>query len=163
MDEPEPIRFGTDALSWLAQLYGSSCVVPWSERGLADPTERFCELLELSADFEVWAIHWPGHAMLQLHDHGSASGALWVVEGTLEEAIPDGRTSRRRVIGRSHGTSFTSGHLHEVSNPTSDVTTSVHVYSPPIDRMTFFTFPGQRIVPERTEFRAAAVNYGRAR
>ena len=38
-------------------------------------TERSYELLELTDELEIWAIHWPQGQGLELHDHGGSVGA----------------------------------------------------------------------------------------
>jgi hypothetical protein len=54
-------------------------------RASHDLSARSYELLELTDDLEIWAIHWPRDQGLELHDHGGSLGALWVVDGALEE------------------------------------------------------------------------------
>src|ERR1700722_1876527 len=49
-----------------------------------DDTQRTYELLELTDNLEIWAIHWPKDVRLELHDHGGSSGALWVIDGSLQ-------------------------------------------------------------------------------
>lgn len=149
------VSLDVEALAGLATLYGSSCVTPWSERGEPALTERVYELLELSEDFEVWVIHWPPDGLLQLHDHGGSSGALWVVSGALGEGtVSSGRTYERRRIGAGQGTNFGPEHVHDVVNTGPEVATSVHVYSPPMEKMTFFTLGVAGLTPDRTEYRA---------
>ena len=87
---------------------------------LADPalTERRYELLELTDELEIWAIHWPQGRRLELHDHGGSVGALWVVAGTLEEHyIQADRTVARRTLaaGRELGA---TGAMVSGSGPT---------------------------------------------
>jgi mannose-6-phosphate isomerase-like protein (cupin superfamily) len=149
------VRLDADALERLATLYGSSCVTPWSERDEGRLSERVYELLESSEDFEVWVIHWPTDGLLRLHDHGGSSGALWVVSGALEEGIvSDGRTYERRRIEAGRGTSFGPQYVHDVANIGAEVATSVHVYSPPMEKMTFFALGAAGLTPDRTEYRA---------
>ena len=150
-----PVRLDLEALFRLANLYGTSCVTPWSEGGDPGLTERVYELLELSEDFEVWVIHWPTDGLLALHDHGGSSGALWVVSGTLEEgALSKGRTYEQRRIGAGQGTAFGAEHIHDVVNTGTEVATSVHVYSPPMEKMTFFTLGATGLSVDRTDYRA---------
>jgi hypothetical protein len=149
------VRLDADALGGLASLYGSSCVTPWSERDEAGLSERVYELLELSCDFEVWVIHWPTDGRLRLHDHGGSSGALWVVSGALEEGIAShGRTYTQRRIEAGRGNSFGPEYVHDVANIGPEVATSVHVYSPPMEKMTFFALSEAGLTPDRTEYRA---------
>ena len=148
------IRLDPESLAWLARLYGSSCVTPWADRDDGEPTERHYELLELSCDFEVWVIHWPVGGLLQLHDHGGSAGALYVVSGVLEEGSLSEGTETRRRIASGDGVSFGPEHVHDVINPGAVVATSVHVYSPPMERMTFFDVEPSGVVVARTEHRS---------
>jgi len=130
-------------------------VTPWWSTDELELTERAYELLEISEDFEVWVIHWPTDGVLQLHDHGGSNGALWVVSGVLEEgSISTGHTYERRRIEAGHGTSFGPGHLHDVVNAGTETATSVHVYSPPMEKMTFFTLGTGGLTLDRTEYPA---------
>lgn len=152
---PGAIRLDEDSLSSLARLFGSSCVTPWSERGDGALDARAYELVELSDHFEVWVIHWPSDGALQLHDHGGSSGALYVVSGSLDEgAVSVANTYDHRSIGAGQGTSFGPRYVHDVVNSGPDVATSVHVYSPPMEKMTFFTLGAEGLVPDRTDYRA---------
>src|ERR1700722_4374903 len=66
----------------------------------SDLTERQYELLELTDDLEIWAIHWPQGRGLELHDHGGSAGALWVVQGSLEEHyVEQRRATAQRTTG----------------------------------------------------------------
>jgi hypothetical protein len=124
---------------------------------LADPgrTARTYDLLELSDDLEIWAIHWPKDQGLELHDHGGSSGALWVVEGSLSEHVvaADGRLERR-VLSAGLGSAFGPTHVHDVINRHAAPATSIHAYSPPMSSMTFYRAHGTRLVADRTEYRA---------
>ena len=152
---PAAVRLDEESLSSLARLFGTSCVTPWSERGEGALDARAYELLELFDHFEVWVIHWPTDGLLQLHDHGGSSGALYVVSGSLDEGtVSVEGTYERRSIGAGQGTSFGPRHVHDVVNPGPGIATSVHVYSPPMEKMTFFTLGAGGLVPGRTDYRA---------
>ncbi len=116
---------------------------------------RSYELLELTDDLEIWAIHWPKDHGLALHDHGGSSGALWVVDGALEEHSvgPDARLVHR-TIGAGGGTGFDPTYVHDVVNPSEAPATSLHVYCPPMASMTFYRQEGAGLVVERAEYRA---------
>ncbi len=122
-------------------------------------TRRY-ELLELSDDFEIWAIHWPADQGLELHDHGGSTGALWVVEGSLDEhgvVFSDNRNGpqlHRREIRRGQGIAFGPSHIHDVVNRHCSPATSIHAYSPPMASMTFYRAHPSGLVSDRTEFRA---------
>jgi hypothetical protein len=127
-------------------------LIPVADRQL---TERTYELLELSDQLEIWAIHWPKDQALELHDHGGSTGALWVMAGSLNEhyIAPDGTVSQRSfVVGG--GAAFGGTYIHDVVNSQDAPATSVHAYSPPMPSMTFYRHEGSRLVVERAEYRA---------
>jgi hypothetical protein len=120
-----------------------------------NPTERTYELLELSDDLEIWAIHWPKDQGLELHDHGGSSGALWVVEGSLDEhyiAADGALSSRSIVVGGS--AAFDGSYVHDVVNSHDAPATRVHAYSPPMPSMTFYRHEGSTLLVDRAEYRA---------
>jgi hypothetical protein len=127
-------------------------LLPVASRALA---ERSYELLELHDDLEIWAIHWPKDKGLSLHDHGGSSGALWVIAGGLvEHSVGDrgGLIDRRIEVGG--GAAFGPTYIHDVVNASEVPATSVHVYSPPMESMTFYRQEGSRLAVERAEYRA---------
>lgn len=89
---------------------------------------------------DVWLLSWlPGQAT-DLHDHGPSAAAFMVVRGELAEVRvdADGRWSRHR---REAGpvTSVPPGLVHDVHGAGSGPAVSIHAYSPPLRRMTFYT------------------------
>jgi hypothetical protein len=124
---------------------------------VAEPslTERQYELLELTDELEIWAIHWPHGRGLELHDHGGSAGALWVVAGSLEEHYLEQRTTvAHRSIGTGGGTAFGPTYIHDVVNLQTAPATSVHAYSPPMASMTFYRQEARGLVVDRAEYRA---------
>jgi hypothetical protein len=120
-----------------------------------DLTERSYELLELTDDLEIWAIHWPKDRGLQLHDHGGSSGALWVVDGVLEEhSFGQSGGLIHRTVEVGGGSAFGPTYIHDVVNADDLPATSIHVYSPPMASMTFYRQEGAGLVVERAEYRA---------
>jgi hypothetical protein len=124
-------------------------------RASHDLSARSYELLELTDDLEIWAIHWPKDQGLELHDHGGSSGALWVVDGALEEhSLGRGGGLIHRTLEVGGGSAFGPSHIHDVVNTGAVPATSVHVYSPPMASMTFYRQEGPGLVVERAEYRA---------
>jgi len=118
---------------------GATGVKPWSSP--LPLTERQYQLLERTADHELWVIYWPVDVGLLLHDHGGSAGAFHVVDGLLEETSTTlrGRRLRRRRIGLGQGKFFGPEYVHGIVNPAGGPATSVHAYSPPLTSMTFYS------------------------
>lgn len=102
-----------------------------------DPQAPWHERLLLTDDVEVALLGWAPGQGSAIHDHGDASGALTVVEGSLtEDWYTIGTTGRphpvaRRVLQRAATQTFTAGHVHRLANLGAQLATSVHVYAPP--------------------------------
>jgi len=59
------------------------------------PDERWFTRVAADGDFDVWLIGWDSFQGVELHDHGGASGVLYVVDGTLQEMSASRRGPRR--------------------------------------------------------------------
>ncbi len=103
-------------------------------------THRHYELLDRTADYELWLIHWPQDGGLVLHDHGGSSGAFSILAGALEETSTTTAPPRlrRRLVVPGAGHAFGPTYVHSVVNPAVAPATSVHGYSPPLASMTFY-------------------------
>ena len=110
-------------------------------------------------DVEAWLLGWPEGEGIELHDHGSSSGALVVVEGTLLETYieasdwvrPGGRLRHRR-LPKGALVSFGPDHIHDVVNGSPCQALSIHVYSPRLQALTFYeNRPDRGLAAIRTE------------
>jgi hypothetical protein len=151
LQEP-PDRTLESALLTLATE--TAAATPWRHPNPGS-TERTYELLELTDIYEVWAIHWPTMGHVELHDHGGSAGALYVVNGELEESrLLRPASLIRRSITAGHGVEVAPFSLHDVSNIGPSPATSVHVYSPPLSHMNFYSHDDKGTIRrQRTEFR----------
>ena len=100
---------------------------------------RYVPVPDLGCD--AWVITWAPGTGLARHDHGGASGAMAVVEGTLVER--HGRTwapttFRRRVLDTGAVVGFGPDHVHEVDNEGVAPAISIHVYAPSLESMHFY-------------------------
>jgi len=133
---------GRDAATWRALAHH-------------DPAERWHLKLSSNPRFDIWLIGWHAHQGVDLHDHGGSAGAFTVVEGQLLETAGDADgTGALHETHLSVGSarSFGPGHVHWVVNPTAEVATSVHVYSPPLETMDFYeSTPDLAFTKLRTE------------
>ncbi len=152
---------GTDAFMWARRArLGSVCrhlaaQVPWEH--LRGAETRKWELLGSTTYLDAWLIAWPPLSGVELHDHGSSRGALFVLDGGLVELTPRQRahggfelSERRLKAGQAR--EFEPHDIHDVYNGSTDASAvSVHVYSPPLQSMTYFDVHHGDLVPRRTE------------
>lgn len=119
------------------------------------PGERGLLRLLRTEQIEAWLISWTPSSFLGLHDHGGSRGAFRVLDGRLDEMYTDGESrSPLQVAHLEQGAirSFGPSHIHEVWNPSSVTALSVHVYSPPLHQMRFYSHEDQRFLEiTRTE------------
>src|ERR1700722_5025635 len=140
----------------LLRLVGEVCDQVAIERPIPGSIDgrRYIRLFRTET-VEAWIIAWASSAYVGLHDHGDSRGAYQVVSGQLREVSTDliGRapltTDRLRPGMRR---SLTPGHVHDLWNPSRQPALSVHVYSPPLTTMNFYSDqPSSYLAKLRTE------------
>ena len=120
------VRFGTDDNRWWARLHGDDAV-------------------------DVWLLTWLPGQLTDLHDHGSSSAAFVVTRGRLEEVRANLTGTRHTTVHSVGRTSWVpAGAVHDVR--AVDVpAVSIHAYSPPLQRMTYYRDDDARgLVARRT-------------
>jgi predicted metal-dependent enzyme (double-stranded beta helix superfamily) len=137
-------RSGDGRLSTPRELVGLAAEVA-ARRELWEPlldaraTVRTYASLHREPELEVWAIAWLPDNDTGWHDHEASSGAVRVVEGSLEEHVLRVGGADRRTLHRA-GDAFTFGpdHIHRVTCPAGRAL-SIHVYSPALWRLGQYT------------------------
>jgi len=127
----------------------------WSTLAAPHPDQRWFRRLHRDEAHDVWLLGWDRAQGIDLHDHGGSAGAFYVVTGRLVEAYTD-RTAqhlvRCRRVGPGAVLAFGPDHVHDLANPGPEVAISLHVYSPPLQTMTFYDDgPGTFLARVRTE------------
>ncbi len=127
--------------------------------GALDMEERTWRLVARTPDFDAWLIAWPSGGRVDLHDHGSSTGAVSVISGALVEAVPcrddTGRLSLVHHELRAGATvGFGAGHVHDVTNESDGHALSLHVYSPALTSMTFYDIREDQLVVRAVEWAA---------
>jgi rhodanese-related sulfurtransferase/predicted metal-dependent enzyme (double-stranded beta helix superfamily) len=141
-------------LSELASLVHAFALSPheWIGRVRLQVDERWYERLELTADYEVWAISWlPGQAT-GFHDHGGSAGAFAVAFGALEEHRLGVATY---PIGPGQVRVFGPHDVHDVRNGSSGPAVSIHAYSPPLSVMNRYELAATGLIPCGTTLETA--------
>jgi hypothetical protein len=126
----------------------------WWPKVRRDRGERWYEPLVQDEEFEAWLLGWPVGEGIQLHDHGSSSGALIVLEGTLFETfvLASDRVLHHRRLPEGALVGFGPEHIHDVVNGGHQQALSIHAYSPRLRSMTFYeNTPDRGLAAVRTE------------
>jgi len=114
---------------------------------------RWWTSLGATPHWDAWLEGWPQGDAIELHDHGGSTAVVQVLAGRLLETWLDdrGRFRRRRLDA---GTSVWLGreHVHDLVNVDRVAALSVHVYSPPLQTMTWYaTTPSGGALPLRRQ------------
>ena len=95
-----------------------------------------------TADADAWLIGWNRSSHVGSHDHGGSHGSVHVLRGGLVETFreaDDPSTARVRRLGRGSTVSVPPGRVHDVANAGYRPALSLHVYSPRLTTMTFYS------------------------
>jgi predicted metal-dependent enzyme (double-stranded beta helix superfamily) len=98
--------------------------------------QRVYEELLSDDHVTVWLICWMDDQDTGYHDHDVSAGAVAVVGGSVREErlrIDGAPRDRTYTVGESFH--FSPADIHRVRHAGSDPAVTLHVYSPPLDRM----------------------------
>lgn len=96
--------------------------------------------------YEAWLLAWPPGSSVDPHDHGESHGAFAVVDGELIEVRWAGSARHSRWVGARELVTFGVGIVHDVVATGRDPALSIHVYSPPLVEMRFFSDDARRVL-----------------
>jgi mannose-6-phosphate isomerase-like protein (cupin superfamily) len=153
---PRPARtaatpLGVDELSALTRSLAAHPEL-WRSLVRFQESGRWWTRLDGPVDVDVWLLTWLPSQGTELHDHGASAAAFTVVEGTLTEIRPTREGARASLDLSSDQTQTVDpGDLHDVLNTGTRPAVSIHAYSPPLTRMTYWaTAADGSLVPART-------------
>jgi predicted metal-dependent enzyme (double-stranded beta helix superfamily) len=101
-----------------------------------DSTQRLYEELISDDHITAWLICWMDDHDTGFHDHDRSAGAVAVVSGAVCEerlAIDGPPRERRYAVGDAFH--FSPADIHRLRHTGSDPAVTLHVYSPPLERM----------------------------
>jgi hypothetical protein len=119
----------------------------WQQYVRHDPETRYYLQLYRDANVDIWLICWLDAQDTGYHDHDLSSGAVYVVEGSLNEDYffrdADGWV-REQTHERGPGSvfDFDGSSIHGMRHAGGPPATSIHVYSPSLWRMGYYE-PGE--------------------
>lgn len=137
----------------LADLVRGIAARPEQWRPLARFQEsgRWWTRLPAPDGVDVWLLTWLPAQGTELHDHGDSAAAFTIAAGTLTEVRPAGGRLVPQDFARGQTQTVDPGDLHDVLNTGTEPAVSIHAYSPPLVRMTYWaTDDDGRLVPART-------------
>ena len=98
------------------------------------PDRPWAVPLLVTPEAEAWLLGWPAGLVTRAHDHGGATVALTVVEGSLSEECLDPTiwtTGRRTTWRAGASTLFPRGHVHLLGAAGHRPAVAVHAWSGP--------------------------------
>ena len=127
----------------------------WEDLVVDDADERWWMVLYRTANCDVRLMAWESEQDTDWHDHGGSSGAWSVFSGSLREDVRahDHVAVETRSLGPgSHG-SFGPELVHDVGHEEGHPAVSIHVYSPPLTVLTYYSrtpygFVAKEILPD---------------
>jgi hypothetical protein len=126
----------------------------WRPQGVHDPARPSRSQLLWSPQVEIWLIGWETDGGIEPHDHGGASGAFTVCEGTIDThecSIAEPHEVRRRTLHKGDTVTFDGDHVHELVNRSGAPATTIHAFSPALTTMTFYAPVAGELVVARRE------------
>lgn len=113
----------------------------WAHLVPDERPHRWYALLHRRTNYDVWLLAWdPGHET-DWHDHGGSSGSFAVARGQLVEQFrrPRSGLAGARRVRDGAAVTFGPAHVHNVTHAGGAPALSVHVYSPALVAMTYYS------------------------
>lgn len=108
----------------------------WVDLVAHDHAQRHYEELLGDEHLTAWLICWMDDHDTGFHDHDISAGAVAVVSGCVrEERLSLNGPPRSRRFSAGEAFHFSSADIHRVRHAGRDPAVTLHVYSPPLQRM----------------------------
>lgn len=144
----------TDLAELLTTLARSE--IRWSTLARFPGGERWWTRLHHTDDADIWLLTWLTGHHTDLHDHGGSAGAFTVVSGELTEVriTADRCRTRRTIIAAGETSRISPTTVHDVYNAGPAAAISLHAYSPPLTKQTYFELTPAGYQPVRERYAA---------
>lgn len=123
----------------------------WRHLVQFNENERWWARLPGPDGADVWILSWLDSQGTEPHDHGDSRAAFTVVQGALTEFRPSARgelVPHELAAGRTQ--TVAPGQIHDVLNRGASPAVSIHAYSPPLVRMTYYRETPDGLLATRT-------------
>jgi len=112
-----------------------------------DTTQRLYEELLRDDHLTAWLICWMNDHDTGFHDHDTSAGAVAIVGGRVhEERLAIDAAPRHRAFAVGESFHFSPSDIHRVRHAGSDPAVTLHVYSPPLQRMGAYIVDGDGVL-----------------
>jgi len=123
----------------------------WIDHVKHESTQRVYEELLSDEHVTAWLICWMEDQDTGFHDHDVSAGAVAVVGGRVRE-------ERLRIDGPPRDCTYAAGEsfffspadIHRVRHAGADPAVTIHVYSPPLDRMGAYAIGADGVLARHT-------------
>ena len=153
-ERPDQTASGSTILSThdLAVLVRRLASRPRSWRSLVRFTaaKRYWVRLDGPQGVDIWLLTWLPSQATDLHSHGDSAAAFVVVEGGLTEVRADPLLGTWSTTLHAPAVRIVEpGLVHDVRNDLLTPAVSIHAYSPPLSRMTYYDLQDGHLKPVR--------------
>jgi predicted metal-dependent enzyme (double-stranded beta helix superfamily) len=123
----------------------------WIDLVEHDHSQRLYRELLSDNHLTAWLICWMDDHDTGFHDHDVSCGAVAVVGGTVrEERLAIGGPPLERTVSAGASFHFSAADIHRVSHAGQDPAVTLHVYSPPLQRMGAYVIGRDGVLARRT-------------
>ena len=123
----------------------------WIEHVKHQTNQRVYEELLSDEHVTAWLICWMEDQDTGYHDHDVSAGAVAVVGGRVrEERLTIDGPPRDRTYAAGDSFHFSPADIHRVRHAGSDPAVTLHVYSPPLDRMGAYAIGADGVLARHT-------------
>jgi predicted metal-dependent enzyme (double-stranded beta helix superfamily) len=123
----------------------------WIDLVAHDHAQRNYKELLSDEYLTAWLICWMDDHDTGFHDHDISAGAVAVVSGCVrEERLSLNGPPRSREFPAGQAFHFSPAEIHRVCHAGSDPAVTLHVYSPPLQRMGAYFIDDYGVLARRT-------------
>jgi len=122
----------------------------WGHLVKHDPSKRYYEELVSDPHLTAWLICWMDDHDTGFHDHDESAGAVAVVSGRVrEQRLVLAGPPRDCTFSAGQTFGFSPSDIHRINHCGEDPAVTLHVYSPPLQRMGAYSVGDDGVLARR--------------
>ena len=99
-----------------------------------------------TTNYEAWLLIWPPGSVIEPHDHGDSHGVFFVISGSVSESRWHSGRAAKRTVRAGEMSTIPAGAVHDVVGSGTQAALSIHVYSPRLTSMRFYSTDGRTVI-----------------